>query len=132
MVGGGGASTVPTTQLLANPGFEGSSGWQATADVLTMDPEFSFHGTGFAYLAGYNNANDVLYQDVAIPAGATSAILRYWYGVTASDAANLAPGGDKMTVEAVDPATGRVLAALAVHSNAVLNTSWTQSQEIDQ
>ncbi|RZJ85406.1 MAG: hypothetical protein EOO64_00745, partial [Massilia sp.] len=62
MRGGGAASSFPTTQLLSNPGFEGSFGWQATDEVLTMDAEYSYQGTGFAYLLGYNNARDVVYQ----------------------------------------------------------------------
>jgi hypothetical protein len=117
-----------TTQLLKDPGLEnGAPGWVATAMVIEVDADIAHGGSSYAHLAGYNDADDELYQDVAIPAGASAASFSFWYAVTSSEA-HVSPGGDRMTVAVHDPATGTRLGLLAQYTNASVNDAWTASE----
>ena len=42
-------------------------------------------GSYSAYLGGYNNGTDTIYQQVTIPATATSATLTYWWYMTTQE-----------------------------------------------
>ncbi|MBA3946335.1 MAG: immune inhibitor A [Herpetosiphonaceae bacterium] len=70
------------SQLIVNGGFEsGTSPWVVSSSggygiVSTTRPHT---GTYSAYLCGYNNCSDTLYQTVSIPANITSASLSYWW-----------------------------------------------------
>ena len=119
------------TELLVNPGFEGTDApWVANSEVLATDQRFAHGGTRFAWLGGYNNAKDYVYQDLEIPARAKSAKLRFWYYMVAPDPVT-APGGDIATVTIEDAATGATLAKVLGLSNAYVQTSWTQIPAFD-
>jgi Subtilase family/IPT/TIG domain len=68
--------------LLTNGGFESGANaapWVANSGVVTNSAsQPAKSGAWYAWLAGFNNANDTLYEDVAIPAGVTSASLSIW------------------------------------------------------
>jgi hypothetical protein len=82
-------SGTATQQLLVNPSFDlgPGSGWQEISpyevlwqyttaqDIMPQSPTYQ------AWLAGYDSANDDIYQDVAVPAGATNITLSFYYAV---------------------------------------------------
>ncbi|MDQ3930752.1 MAG: hypothetical protein M3328_16595, partial [Chloroflexota bacterium] len=76
------ATPVGCTEALTNGGFEsGTAPWVQTSKggyqiIANTRPRT---GTMSAYLAGYDRANDTLYQQVTIPANATSATLTYYW-----------------------------------------------------
>ncbi len=67
-------------QKLVNPGFEsGSTGWTASAGVITNDSGAAAHtGSYKAWLDGYGSAHtDTVSQTVSIPAGCTASLTFY-------------------------------------------------------
>jgi hypothetical protein len=128
-----GASPTPTpttpsggacSELLSNGGFEtgSASPWVASSNhaatlIRTMRPH---SGTYSAFLGDANNADDQIYQQVSIPAGAASVTLSYWWsrftqetGVTARDLFTVtlrdSSGGLLATLNAANNATGTAL-----------------------
>jgi hypothetical protein len=123
----GGACTT-TTQLLANPGFETTASWTASAGVLgnaasgTSTPRT---GTGFAWLDGYGTTHtDTLFQAVTIPAGACSATFSFWLKITTAETTTTT-AFDKLTVTVRNTA-GTVLSTLATFSNLNKSTGYVQ------
>ena len=71
-----------TTQLLQNADFDsgGWSPWQTIGWPELTDQ--AYHSAPYsAWLAGYDDATDFIYQQVDIPTGAQSASLDFWYMV---------------------------------------------------
>lgn len=69
--------------LISNGGFEnGTSPWveSSSGGYTIIDSTRPHAGTYSAYLCGYNNCSDSIYQQVTIPASITTATLTcYWY-----------------------------------------------------
>jgi len=94
--------------VMQNGGFEaGSTGWQQQSALgysLISDANARTGGLG-AYLAGVNNADDRLSQQVTLPAGASVTLRLWWYMSTTETAgvwdhlvvALLRPDGSLMT-----------------------------------
>lgn len=118
-------------QLLKDPGLEnGAPGWTASEAVVETDPEIAYSGNSYAHLAGYNEADDWLFQDVTIPANASSARLRFVFAVV-SDDVKVAPAGDRMVVAIHDPQTGSRIAMLAQYTNTMASDAWMASDVFD-
>jgi len=121
-------NTVTTTQLLGNPGFETgtASPWVASAGVVdssTSEPAHS--GTWKAWLDGYGSAHtDTLYQQVAIPAGKTSATLTFWLHIDTAETTTTS-AFDTLQVQ-IRNSSGTVLATLATYSNLNAAAGYTQ------
>jgi hypothetical protein len=122
--GGGGA------QLLGNPGFENGSAspapWTVTAGVIdnsTGEPAHS--GSWKAWLNGYGTTHtDSILQQVAIPAGVTSATLTFWLHIDTAETTT-STAFDTLKVQ-VRNSSGTVLATLATYSNLNKNTGFSQ------
>jgi thermitase len=92
VTGGGGVTPTPTatpppggTERIVNGGFEnGTSPWvQSSANGYQLiDPTRPHTGSYSAWLCGYNNCNDQIYQTVAVPANGT---LSYWWYMTTQE-----------------------------------------------
>jgi hypothetical protein len=105
-------------QLVLNPGFEsGSTSWTATSGVITNSSSQAAHGGSWkAWLNGYGSAHtDTLYQQLAIPAAATSATLRVWIRIV-SDETTTTQAYDTLKVQ-LRSSSGGVLTTLATYSN---------------
>ncbi|MFZ1265953.1 MAG: hypothetical protein WAU95_05775, partial [Anaerolineae bacterium] len=99
---------LPESELLPNSGFE--SGHQYWIEipaqgVITRYEELPegitpHNGSYVAWFGGANNWNDKLYQDVTVPATASSAIFNLWYWVTTEESA---VGYDNLNVQLVNP-----------------------------
>jgi hypothetical protein len=103
----------PTIQLLANPAFDsGNVVWvedsDSTSQIITNQSALTTitaHTAPYlAWLGGYDDAFDDLYQTVTIPAGATSISLSFYYAVRTDEVGS----GIYDTVEAYtfDPMVG--------------------------
>ncbi len=122
--GGGGA------QLLGNPGFENGSAspapWTVTSGVIdssTGEPAHS--GSWKAWLDGYGTTHtDSILQQVAIPAGVTSATLTFWLHIDTAETTTTT-AFDTLKVQ-VRNSSGTVLATLATYSNLNKNTGFSQ------
>jgi hypothetical protein len=120
--GGGGGST----QLLGNPGFETgtASPWTTSSGVInnsTSEPAHS--GAWDAWMDGYGAAHtDTLLQQVAIPAGKTSATLSFYLHVDTAETTTTT-AYDTLKVQ-IRNSSGTVLATLATYSNLNANTGY--------
>ncbi|HEY2028127.1 MAG TPA: hypothetical protein VGH20_02870 [Myxococcales bacterium] len=98
-----GGTCTTTTQLLANPGFETTASWTASAGVLgnaASGVHVPRTGTGFAWLDGYGTTHtDTLSQTVTIPATACTATLTFWVKIDTAETTTTT-AFDKLTVAA--------------------------------
>jgi hypothetical protein len=108
----------PPTQLLLNPGFEsGNVNWVATTGVITNSTGRTPRtGSWYAWLDGYGTTHtDTLYQQVTIPASATTATLNFYLKIdTAETTTTIAY--DTLKVQ-IRNSSNTVLATLATYSN---------------
>ncbi|RDI41848.1 protease pro-enzyme activation domain-containing protein [Falsibacillus pallidus] len=85
---GGGTGGGTVTELITNGGFEsGQSPWteSSSGGYQLVDSSLPHAGSNSAYLNGYNNSTDSIYQTVSIPANATSATLTFWTYVSTQE-----------------------------------------------
>ncbi|MDP4028816.1 MAG: choice-of-anchor D domain-containing protein [Gallionella sp.] len=123
------------TNLLLNPGFEsGALSWNLYSSenyyLISSFANSAHSGSSYAYLGGYDNAAEAIYQNVAIPANAQTAMVQFWYRITTSETI---PGMmyDKMTVDLYSMASGSKLATLTTLSNLDASSGWLQSAQVD-
>ncbi|GAC1379602.1 MAG: hypothetical protein NVS4B7_17660 [Ktedonobacteraceae bacterium] len=84
--GGGGGGT--TTQLLSNNGFEsGQSPWQetSTGGYQIVDPTNPHTGSYSAYLCGYDNCVDEIWQTVTLSSTTTKVVFSYWLYISTNE-----------------------------------------------
>lgn len=82
---GGGGNII---QLIQNGGFEnGQSPWTewSSGGYQLIDTTRPHNGSSSAYLGGYNNAVDLIYQTVTIPSTATNVTLTFWTYVSTTE-----------------------------------------------
>jgi hypothetical protein len=124
------ATNTPTpgtcSEAISNGGFESgaltpwtqSSGTYSVLDNTAGKPRT---GTYDAWFAGYNNANDTLYQSVTIPSTATSATLTFWLKEATQESGSTAY--DYFRTQVVD---GTTTTTLNTVSNATGYTAYTK------
>jgi Subtilase family/Peptidase inhibitor I9 len=117
-------SPSPGSQLLLNPGFEsGNVNWVTTAGVISNSGRTPHGGSWFAWLDGYGTTHtDSCYQQITIPASATSATLTFYLSI---DTAETTPtvAYDKLQVQ-IRNSSNTVLATLATYSNLNKTTGY--------
>jgi hypothetical protein len=125
--------TVPsgaTSQLLGNPGFENGSAnpapWTVTAGVIDSSTGEAAHsGSWKAWLDGYGTTHtDSVFQDVTIPASATSATLTFWLHIDTAETTTTT-AFDTLKVQ-VRNTSNTVLSTLATYSNLNHATGFSQ------
>ena len=116
------AAPSPQAQVLLNTGFESSApmAWQGdtgviqTAATAGVTGVVAHGGTYFAFLGGYGYvASDQIYQDLYVPASATTATVTFYLKI--------------LTAETGTKATDSLTVAALSTSNAVLGTLLTKS-----
>jgi Zn-dependent metalloprotease len=110
----------PPENILLNPGFEsGDVNWTDYSsggyDIITNDSYLAHYGSWFAWMGGYNNAHEYIYQDVTIPSNAEQAYVRFWYWVSTEETTATTPY-DTMKVEIRTPGD-TLLKSLVTMSN---------------
>ena len=132
---------VPVTgELLVNPALDLSpmgTGWQQTlidpmAPLITDEDGITEHSAPYkAWLGGIvapnigQSVTDVLWQDVAVPAGTTQLTLSYYVAVATGESASDTNIYDTASV-AITQTNGTVIAAVASYSNRTPIATWTQ------
>lgn len=121
--------TGPTcNEYLQNGGFETGSfslGWVASGLPEVTSQVKHGNCCYSAWLAGYNNAEDLIYQAVTIPASATSVTLSYYWAML-SDEPIYGSGNDFLDVYITD-AWGGNRTNLEVIDNTLQRQLWFQS-----
>ena len=119
--GGGGSS-----QLLGNTGFETGTAapWTMSSGVLDNSAGEPAHaGSWKAWMNGYGSVHtDTVSQQVAIPAGKSSATLQYYLHIDTAETTTTS-AYDKLTVQVTNTG-GTVLATLGTYSNLNKNTGY--------
>ena len=114
-------------ERLANGGYEsGLAPWVQTSSggyslIATTRPR---SGTQGVYAGGYNRAVDTIYQQVTVPANATSATLTYWWNMATQETGTTRY--DYLYAQVLN-SSGAVLATLETRSNADVRNTWTKS-----
>ncbi len=115
------------SEKVSNGGFESGSlsPWtQSSGSYSVLDTSAPHTGSYNTWFAGYNNANDTLYQNVTIPSTASSASLTYWWKQTTQEACCTAY--DFMYVQVYNT-SGTLLGTLQTISNASTSGTYTKS-----
>jgi chitodextrinase/subtilisin family serine protease len=112
-------STAAVSNILLNPGFEnGPVSWTENSvsglPIITAYLSPTASNNWYAWLCGYNDCVDTLYQDVTIPADAQSAYVQFSYAIATDEKPGPTPF-DTMTVRVYSP------------PNATKYTYWTLS-----
>jgi hypothetical protein len=119
-------------ERLTNTGFEsGTAPWvqSSTGGYQLIDTTRPRTGSYSAYMGGYNNGTDTLYQQVTIPSNATSATMSYWRYVTTQESGSTPY--DYLYVE-VRSTTGALLGTLQTVSNGTTpKNSWVQTSNLN-
>ncbi len=128
-----GSSTLPAGILL-NGDFEGgiqnwseySSGYY---ELITNYYPWAYSGSWFSWLAGFDSAFEYIYQDLTIPANATSASVNFYYQIDTEETETYPY--DTMEVDILDPITNAVLKTLDILGNGDANENWAASNAYD-
>jgi hypothetical protein len=113
-------------QLLVNPDFDSGQGseWDETSGLgvalVTSDFTTPHSGSYVAWLGGYDSGVDILYQDIAVPAGATNLQVDGWVAVGTEESIG------EWDVAALELRTtaGALLETLGEWSNLDADTVW--------
>ena len=117
----------PGSELLLNRGFEsGNVNWTATAGVITNSTgQTPRTGSWYAWLDGYGTTHtDSLFQDVAVPATATSVTLTFWLKINTAETTTTT-AFDTLQVQ-VRNTSNTVLSTLATYSNLNASSGYVQ------
>jgi hypothetical protein len=125
--------STPERELLVNPGFENAeTGWtnpgirivnQATNVNANNAPEITAQSpTNLAWFGGINRQDDLLSQDVAIPAGAAALTFSFYYAIFTRE--NSAAENDVMDVSVI---AGNQVVPLAHFSDNDAVEAWTRA-----
>lgn len=112
-------------ELVANGGFESSTGWQtvATGDYSLFSNFLARSGAQAAHLAGVNSAADSAVTSLTLPANQTIA-LSFWWQVSTEESAG---GYDALTLLLTD-SQGKPLYAVAGLTDLNATSIWQQAQ----
>ena len=125
--GGGGTGGGTTTQLITNGGYEsGNTGWTESSSggyELVDSSSSSVHhsGSASAWLCGYNNCTDSIYQTVSIPSTATKVTLTFYVYITTQETSH---SYDYFTAS-IRNTSGSTLAIVKQLSDGSTTGSWT-------
>jgi hypothetical protein len=120
---GGGGGGGGGGELVTNGGFESSgTGWTESSSsgyeiVSTSRPHT---GSASAWFCGSNNCSDSMYQNVAVPAGTTSAAFSAYVYVTTQETSH---AYDYLRIQ-VRSTSGSVLKTIATYSDGSTTGSW--------
>lgn len=120
------AQTSNCANLVADGGFESSSGWQSsTSGSYGLISDFyARSGANAAHLGGIDGANDVLSIPLVLPADKPSVTLSFWWQVQSEEQSGEFDG---LSVVAADSQGTPVRSLLTLGSDSAA-TQWQQSQ----
>jgi len=113
------------TNLVADSGLESGTGWtMKTKGQYAMLSNIQAHsGVKSAYLAGANQATDLLSTKVVLPSGGQSATLDFWWKVNSEDGNDTS---DQLTVQVLN-GPGKIQTVLLVLGSEHASNDWQQS-----
>lgn len=119
-------------QLIVNGGFEGTGGWRqaASSNTQVIDPQLPHTGSQSAWLGGTDKESlQYIFQDVAVPANATSVKLDYYRLIHSEFSGIAGLIADNATFKSLlADTTGTQIAGIETLSSAQGNDKWQQAQ----
>ena len=116
----------PPPSLIQNGDFElGSASWQeySSGGFELVDSTNPHSGNYSAYLCGYSNCDDIISQDFAIPAKASSLTVSYWWFGETNHTTHYCK--DKFSVQLLD-GNGQAIGNIQSACNTDATRSWHQ------
>ena len=128
-------SVGTSANIVLNPGFEsGPSSW--TDQTLNGYPVITSYlnpasvaNSWYAWLCGYNNCADTIYQDITVPADSQSAFLQFSYWIQTDETASIT-AYDSMSVRIYSPVGASTYKDWTL-SNLNATAGWVQSPSYD-
>ncbi len=113
------------TDLVADSSLESGSGWfiKTNGGYTLLSTVQAHTGSGSAYLAGVDHANDMLSTKLALPADQASLVLSFWWKVNSEDRSDV---NDKFAVQIVDGA-GKTHKNLFTLGSERASNQWQQT-----
>ena len=123
------------SNILLNSGFEsGPVSWGESTyngyPIITSYLTPTSSNNWYAWLCGYNNCMDNLYQDVTVPADAQNSYLQFNYSITTDETSN-ATAFDSMAVRIYSPPAATTYKSLGTLSNLNATSGWDLSPKYD-
>ncbi len=120
------AQSPACTNLVADSGLESGTGWaMKTNGRFAMLSTIQAHtGSKSAYLAGANQAADLLSTKLVVPSGGQSVALDFWWKVNSE---NNNDTNDQLTVQVANH-SGKTQTVLLVLGSASASNQWQQSR----
>jgi len=119
------AQTSSCSELVADGGFESGQGWaiKSHGNYSVLSTVQAHTGAQSAYLAGMDNADDLLVTKLTLPAAQQSLSLSLWWKVNSEDARDT---NDKLNVEVANSA-GKVRQTVLTLGSDRASNRWHQS-----
>jgi hypothetical protein len=97
------AQTTSCVELVSDNGFENGQGWviKSHGNYSVLSDVQAHTGAQSAYLAGMDNADDLLLTKLVLPTTQQSLSLSFWWKVNSEDVRDL---NDKLSVQVADGA----------------------------
>lgn len=112
--------------LLANSSLENANQWlaQSNGNYTLLSSALAHSGKQVAYLAGVDNASDLLSTRILLPAHSASLTLQFWWQIHSQEQGR---AQDQMAVIIADPEGRPIKYLLSLGSNSASN-QWQQQQ----
>ena len=119
------AQSNSCTDLVVDSSLESGASWviKTNGGYTLLSTVQAHTGAGSAYLAGVDNANDLLSTKLALPSAASSLELSFWWKVNSEDRSDV---NDKFAVQIVDGA-GKLHKALFTLGSERASNHWQQT-----
>ncbi len=127
LLGIGSPATVQAAtcvNLVTDSSLEDGSAWttKSKSNYSLLSDYLTHSGEQAAYLAGANQAHDVLATTVKLPAAQQSIDIRFWWQIQSQESGKYA---DNLAILLVDP-QGKTLQNLATLSSRDMSNQWQQ------
>lgn len=128
-----GKPSVPSNQVIDHSFEEGGVNWSEYGGgglkIISQEPKGAFNGSWFAWMGGYDDASEYVFQDLTIPSGSVYAYLQFWYSISTKETASEAY--DRISVEIRNPSDDSILKKIAGLSNLDKTLTWRISEQYD-
>jgi hypothetical protein len=117
-------SAATCTNVVVDSSLEEGSGWitKSSGNYPILSTRLAHSGNQSAYLAGANNAQDMLATQLKIAPNATSVTLTFWWQIQSQEHSRFQ---DTLTVVIAD-AQGKALQSIATLSSREMSNQWQQ------
>lgn len=117
-------SAATCTNVVVDSSLEEGSGWitKSSGNYPILSTRLAHSGKQSAYLAGANNAQDLLATQIKVAPNATSVTLTFWWQIQSQEHSRFQ---DTLTIVIAD-AQGKAIQSIATLSSREMSNQWQQ------